>query len=65
MQGAEDGLNRKPDATPLVIDEDKLLYTAHFTVSFDRTKRQRPCGRREPRRPASPSAAIGRILSRP
>ena len=29
-----------PDATPLVIDEDKLLYTAHFAVPFSETARQ-------------------------
>lgn len=30
----------KPDATPLVIDEDKLLYTAHFAEPFDASRRQ-------------------------
>jgi hypothetical protein len=29
-----------PSGDPLVIDEDKLLYTAHFAVPFDETDRQ-------------------------
>lgn len=30
----------KADGTALVIDEDKLLYTAHFTAGFDSAQRQ-------------------------
>ncbi len=29
-----------PDGSPLVIDEDKLLYTAHFVEPFDETRPQ-------------------------
>ena len=29
-----------PGGEPLVIDEDKLLYTGHFAVPFDETRRQ-------------------------
>jgi hypothetical protein len=32
--------NILPDGSPLVIDEDKLLYTGHFAVPFDETRPQ-------------------------